>query len=312
MGGYQRDRRALANEIHGLLPAEDAAVTAYARIPWLDRAEATHAFFEELTTRHERFAGDQAEAESPDEVTRLAREAVEDYLDIARHFEAEGYTRAARSALAGATVDDGATVDGQAPALRTSGSLRTGEASGGGLPGAVEVLVGHTVLILEPLESKSGNVWYAQVSDSGRWLRSGEAVEPGRAGLPDKVQVADLTLELGPAPLWDEEARQYSEEEYEPFDVKRLVEREVTLGGHEFRIRVVVSARRDGRWNVTAKLWPQESVPVSEVGDVRLGTAGSRETDRGKRDVSRSEAASAERESESLGVLLDALKDDGD
>lgn len=295
---YDEQRQVLESRLRPAVSIDDARLIAYAQLPWLDQGRATYGFFEAMIAERDGFVGlgrlDLADTEG---LVRAATTTVERYSALARRFGARRYESTADALLRGVV-----------PAVGRPSRAPVSEA--GTVPRALSLIVGATELRLEAIESKKGNVWYTLLSDTGSALRGGIRVAPDRPGLPDTVRLGDVDLVLGPAPLWDDESRQYSEVEDEPFDVKRLVERDVVLGEHAFRVRILVSARRDGAWNVTARLWPQEPVRFNELGGVHHPAPRSPAVPGAGASPRRmSDAGRAGETSENLDLLLETLRD---
>ena len=249
---FAEQRRELAASLKQHLPPEQAWTIAFAVVPWLDHAEATFTFFERL--REVQTAVEALNpTENPDGAWDASYKLVDRYRDVASEYGAARYVAAAEAAMSGA---DPSKVDIERP----SSDL------GDTLPTHVTLKVGSHLLHLEALASQRGNLWYSLVSKGGGAARSGVAVESKGEGLPSTVDIEGTTLSLGPAPLWDKASRRYVEGAFEPFDLKRQIEQVVALGGHRFECRIVVSVRRDGRWNVTARLVPQEPVRADTRG----------------------------------------------
>lgn len=255
---YATRRARLAAGLAPDLRPDQLVTICFAMVPWLDETPATFAFFEEMRTVHE--AAGLEPTGDPIELWDAAYELVGTYKEVARRHDAPGYVSAAEAALAGA---DPASLEMSTDSISLDGKI----------PARVALRVGEARIELEALESKKGNLWYSVVDDTCQPARGGVAIEPTGL-LPTVVELAGAKITLGPAPVYDRETRRYRDDEFEPFDPKRVVERPITMGGHHFEARVVVSVRRDGRWNVTARLIPQESIPASSVG--RSGASGRR------------------------------------
>lgn len=249
---YSAQRDELAERLGPSMPKDRARTVAFAVVPWLERGAGTHRFFEELREVHTEFMADFGDGpeESKEE---SARETVLRYRGLASEHGAQAYVEAAEAALAGADVS----------ALEGADALVEVE---GPIPERLVLEVGSTELELAALASKKGNLWYSLTDDSGKPSRGGVAIPSEDSDLPDEVRLEGAPLRLGPAPLWDSTARAYSPTDFEPFDLKRVVERDVVVSGHRFEARVVVSVRKDGNWNVTARVSPQEAVPADQVG----------------------------------------------
>lgn len=287
---YNAQRDELAERLGRTMPKDRASAVAFAAVPWLERGTGTHRLFEQLRVVHTEFMADFG-GDGPEESKEgSARETVLRYRDVAAEHGAQAYVEAAEAALAGADVS---SLDGEADSLLEVD---------GPIPERLILEVGSAEFELAALASKKGNLWYSLTDDSGNPARGGVAIPSEDSDLPDDVRLEGASLRLGPAALWDSTARAYSPTDFEPFDLKRVVERDIVVSGHRFEARVVVSVRKDGNWNVTARVSPRQAVPADQVG--RRPSPSRRGTEP---HVSASTDGPSARESDLLKALREGL-----
>ena len=112
------------------------------------------------------------------------------------------------------------------------------------------------------LVSKRGTSWYSFASSNGNALRGGVQIPDSGKGLPALVTVSNERIKCAPVHKWDKTAGRYLDG-YEDFDVKRIAEGRVVIDGTPMTARVLLSIRRDGRMNVTARIWPEDPITAT-------------------------------------------------
>ncbi len=133
------------------------------------------------------------------------------------------------------------------------------------LPNEISLGVGEYQVDVPRLASKRDTLWYSFVSSKGNALRGGIQVPHLATGLPHFVTVAGNRVDCRPVHKWDKAKQRYLDS-YEDFDAKRIAEGRVVIDGIPMTARVLLSIRRDGRMNVTARIWPED--PITATADV--------------------------------------------
>lgn len=264
---HEEKRRQLSDQLRseGQFSEAEIEVLAMATHPWSDGANGTYDFFLALGQLHQEWRSYLAE-KSPkatkEAFLQRARQTLNSYADLADSHGCGEYAatfhsnhRPSTKSAAHATFshvpqaeprthkEASCTQQISAPLNRT-------------LPAYLRLSIRDHELHLDQFTGDDGHHWYTLAGQSGRPSRPGLILVPLNPALPSHLTLQGQRLLLGKCPTQDAQGRK-SLGKFEPTSIKRETTAKLLLANTPYLARIRVTRRKDNRWNVTARVWPE-------------------------------------------------------
>lgn len=122
-------------------------------------------------------------------------------------------------------------------------------------------MIGSESFVVPRIESgKKSTWWWCFVTEDGSPSYTGTEINPAGTELPGNIEINGVSVALVPVKKWDRVEKKYTEETYS-FEKTRHFADYVEIEGVLLEIRLRVTAKKNGKWNLSCRAWQTHKPP---------------------------------------------------
>ena len=108
--------------------------------------------------------------------------------------------------------------------------------------------------LVDRIETTQKSEWWCFLKEDSSPSYTGIEVDPISSELPASIDINGVSVTLVPVKKWDRLKKEYSDVAY-PFEKTRHFADYVEIEGAVLEIRFRVTAKKNGKWNLSCRAW---------------------------------------------------------